>query len=151
MTQIIDQQPWHRYVLYIVLVAAAGAAGFYQGKGHREIQVVEKAGQTITRTVVQTVTVEKTIHPDGTVEERTTTKNETKNKDTKTIDRDTSIKPIGTNYSLGVRYRVSGFQTIIAPGPQAVEVEAGRRLFGDIWITGGAGLGGVTLGLRYDF
>lgn len=148
---MIEQKSWYRYTLYILLVVAAGAAGFYTGKGRKEVQIVEKKGETITKVVTRTVTVTKTVRPDGTVEEKTETKDRTKDETEKVVNKDTTTKPMGTDYSLGVRYRVSSFASVLAPGPQNFEAEVGRRVLGDIWVTGGAGLGGITLGVRYDF
>lgn len=151
---IIEHQTWHRWVLYVAFILAAGAAGYYQGKGTAEVRVVEHAAKTLIEYKDRIVTVTKTIRPDGTVTETTKTEDREKSVDSTVTDKSTVTIPVASNYSLGVRYQSAYFELIsqaISNPYKGLEVSAGRRILGPLWLEVGAGIERITLGVRYEF
>jgi hypothetical protein len=123
-----------RYTLIglLLLLGGTAAGGYYLGRGQRE--VIVKEGKTITVERVRTVVVTKTVHPDGTTTETTsTTDKETEKEKTK---KDSTSTPMLSDYSVGVKYWMGqGRSPTNYYGN--VEVTAGRRLVGDVWLEAG--------------
>jgi len=149
-------------------------AGFWTGKGQKEIEVqyqdrvVEKEVKGETQIVYKdrVVTVTKTVKPDGTTTE--TTRTEEKSKDeTKTTEKTEVAKeesgnrtetPVSSNYSLGVSYVavIRSYNDLLpglSPSVSNIQITAGRRLLGDLWLDiGVAPVGGVySLGVSFKF
>jgi hypothetical protein len=112
----------------LILLITCTAGGFYLGKG----EVITKEGKTITIEKIRTVTVTRTIRPDGTVEEKTTT--EDRAVETKKTKKNTA--PALADYSVGSKYWMSR-ERMQKSTLSNVEITVGRRLLGDIWIEAG--------------
>lgn len=140
------------------IILAIGIMGFITGYwegGNGETKTVTVHDiQTVIRTVDHIVTVTKTVHADGTTTETTKTEDKQTDKDITDESNNSTTTPAGSNYSLGVRYHVGSTDVAdIAANPyRGIEVTAGRRILGDIWLD----LGiqpinrDVSLGIRID-
>jgi hypothetical protein len=116
----------------LILLVGTAAGGYYLGRG--QVEVVEKVGKTITVERVRTVTITKTVHPDGTTTETTTTRDEEKDKTS--TKKDSTSTPLLSDYSVGAKYWMGqGRSPTNYYGN--VEVTAGRRLVGDVWLEAG--------------
>ncbi len=116
----------------LILLVGATAGGYYLGRG--QVQIVEKVGKTITVERVRTVVVTKTVHPDGTTTETTsTTDKETEKEKTK---KDSTSTPLLSDYSVGAKYW-AGRGRELDNYYENVEITAGRRLLGDVWLEAG--------------
>lgn len=146
-----DPHPYRPYAYAMLMLAVGLSGGYWYGRQQLEKVIVDRNIQ-VDHTIIKDriVTVTKTVHPDGTITESTTTQDKDTTAD-HAEERNVSVPTPKNDYSLGVRYRISSFQSVLTPGPQFIEAEIGRHLLGDIWLTAGGGLGGVTLGVRYDF
>jgi hypothetical protein len=148
-----------KIILPVVLAIGLFAGGFYIGRGNKEVEIreIRTKGETVTKIVDRIVTVTRTVHPDGTVEEKTTTENKDTNiKDKeKSTDRDSLTSSNTSNYSLGVHYWIPLSSRILDPETysiKAVDVSIGRRLIGDIWVDGSYRFNGdLALGIRLQF
>lgn len=143
----------------LVLLAAAGLAGFYLGRGQREVvveeRIVEKRGETVTKYVDRVVTVTKIIRPDGTVEETTKTEDRAGSSESRSSERDSSnsskTKSLASNYSVGAKYWITSVSAMSRPELQQIEVTAGRRILGDIWADIGVRTDSVAVGVSLKF
>lgn len=136
-------------VIYKILIGLGLAlgiylAGYWMGKGDKEViekeKIVLKEGRE--RIVYKDRIVTKTVirYPDGRVEEteKVEEKESKTEKESEEVAKDTSThsKPALADYRVGAKYWASYPEL-----DTAIEVEAGRRLLGDIWI---------ELGVRAD-
>lgn len=157
----------HEILLALAILIGVFLAGFYEGRGDRQIethtvvQTETKTGDTqiVYRDRIVTQVVEK--KPDGTVTTTTKTEQVADNIERKTAETDkssdtsTKTAPVLSNYSLGLAY-VSSYSELLdltKPGWSNLEVTAGRRLLGDTWLTLGVQpVGrGFSLGLSIQF
>ena len=145
----------YKVLAVLVLVLAAGATGYWQGRGDiqvREVEkVVEKEGKTEVVYRDRIVTVTKIVRPDGTVEE-TTREEEHEHEETTesretAADRETEKTPTQSRYSLGISYSPSADSFDWREGKDGVVrdlgLEVGYRLVGPVW-----GAVGFTPGRR---
>lgn len=133
-----------------LLVLGSGLTGYYLGKGDKEVVIQEKViyqqGETKVEYRDRIVTVTKIVKPDGTVIETQKTEDRERKeekKDTVIVD-DKSSKstPILSKYSLGARYWLPLALDSLGDkntymNTNAIEITAGRRVFGEIWVEGG--------------
>lgn len=145
---------WSRSGLYVILVAAAGATGYWQGVSNRKTITVEHTAQTLIEYRDRIVVHEKIIHPDGTIEEKDTTREISEDTNHSESDREVTSTPVLPDYSLGIRYGSTYSDLLrnsLSPNPNSLELNIGRRILGPLWVEVGAGLERVTLGVRYEF
>lgn len=121
-----------KILLAFLLLVAAFAGGFFLGKGEKQIveHVTEGKERVVTKT--RTVTVTKVIRPDGTIEEKTETKDSQADKETKKTETSKESKPALADYRVGAKYWLDG-KTIGDWQYRQVEVTGARRLLGDVW------------------
>ncbi len=133
--------------------------GYYLGQGNKQIEIQKEyiKGETITEIVEKTVTVEKIIRPDGTVEERTITENKNTNTDEKKTEiSESTIKTIAqAQYSIGLQYHVD-YKELFESAKEykklsRYEIIVGRRILGPAWVEIGSSTEQLTLGVRYEF
>lgn len=147
---------WKVIVALVVALALFGA-GYYLGHGQIEIITREIKGETVTQTVTKVVTVERIVHPDGTVQQRTITRDEDRNQESKTNTKQqvtTNSKSYIPNYSIGIRYWAN-YSNLLADSTSLetsrLELSIGRRLLGNLWLEAGARTNSASLGLRVEF
>lgn len=156
----------YKILLSILLLAAVFGGGYYSGKGMTETQVVEHEKivykEAETKTVYKDRIVERVVirQPDGTVieKEKTIDSDKAETKTDTTIANDTThsefSKPVLSNYSLGVKYWVN-YSSLLTDvtrfNSKNVEVTAGRRLVGEVWVDAGVRQDAVSLGLSFKF
>ncbi len=151
---VIEHQTWHRWSLYIVFIAAAGATGYWQGLSNRKVVTIEHAAETLIEYRDRIVVHEKIIHPDGTIEERDTTHDTATDTHHTESDSSTTSTPSLPEYAFGLRYDTKYsdlLPSIIRPDIGAAEVTVGRRILGPVWVEVGAGVQRFSLGVRYEF
>lgn len=152
----------NKYTVGLAAVIAAALAGFYTGRGQKEVEIQEKIittkGETQTVFKDRIITVTKVLRPDGTVEETTRTEDKSGSSSTKSSEKskekDTVTTSIASQYSLGLKYWASlddkfneADRTVRDTG--RYEVVAGYRILGDIWVEGGYRLDKqLSVGLR---
>jgi hypothetical protein len=153
----------NKYFIAAILALALFVAGFYTGKGQKEIEIQEKVVQIKGETQVlikdRIVTVTKVVRPDGTVEEIT----RTEDKDRKETSRSEEIakekskvtRSIASQYSLGLKYWVPNSDILDVGRVRDInnyEVQVGRRLVGEVWLQGGYRFDKqVSIGLQLQF
>ena len=144
-----------RLGLALVALLTAFLGGLWTGKGQvRTVvqykdKIVEKEvkGDTEIQWKDRIVIVTHTIYKDGTVQDTTTTKsdNKTEQKHEDLVEKDDtkeSIKvttPDADNYEVGIAYKalLPGYVPGLDTTSEArTSVTVGRRLFGDVWVTG---------------
>lgn len=142
----------YKYIFVIAFIVATFGAGFYLGKGQKEVQIIEKTGETQVVYQDRIVTVTKTVQPDGTVTETTKTEDQSKNTNIKTVDDSTRTTAIATQYKVGAKYvaQYSAFLTG-SRGLDNVEIDGSRRLLGPVWIDLGIRRESAALGLSVEF
>jgi hypothetical protein len=148
------------YKIIIVLGLAIGIflGGYYTGKGDKEVQtqekVVYKEGEQKIVYQDRIVTVTKVVHPDGTTEETTKTEDKNQTTDTRTAegqtDKKQDTKVALSNYSIGTRYWAS-FQSPLETSYGNIEINAGRRIIGDVWADIGVKKDAASVGIRIQF
>lgn len=143
---------------YAVLALLLGASlGYWHGRQSQE-HVIQDRNIQVDHTVVKdrSVVVTRTVHPDGTTTETTETRDHASTADHSSEITHTEVIPAPSpaQYSLGIRYQ-SAYSELIsqaASNPyKGLEVSAGRRILGPVWLELGGGVERVTLGIRYDF
>lgn len=128
-------------IITLSLTALGFASGLYIGQGQKEVQVVEKKGDTQVIYKDRIVTVTKTIQKDGTVTETTKTEDKDINRNTHTVDTEHLSTPVKlAQYRLGVSYwfqynEILGEQqSHIFDYRNQVSAVASRRLLGPVWV-----------------
>lgn len=144
-----------KYILYGTGLMLIGIlAGYYIGRGQKAETLVVHDVQTVTRVVNHIVTVTRTVKPDGTVIETTKTEDKQNDKTTDEAISSSTSTPVGSNYSLGVRYHVSplAIGDVLTSPYKGIEVTAGRRILGDLWLDLGVQPinRDISLGVRID-
>lgn len=141
------------YKILGVLLLAAGLflGGYYSGKGDKEVQIIEKVGETRTVYKDRIVTVTKIVRPDGTVEETTKTEEKEGSSEETTVDRDTHTKPALSDYSLGAKYWRDYESLLSDDHLGSLEVTAGRRLLGEVWLDMGVRKQSFAVGVSVNF
>lgn len=155
----------NKYIMLgiLVLLTGAVAAGYYLGKGQKEVTVEEKIiykkGEERIQYRDRTIIKERIVAPDGTITERETTKDiaqEIERRSTELAQEMVSkSKPVLSNYSLGLKYWLPLSDKIVnaeSYGTEQLEITAGRRLLGEIWLDAGYKLDNsfsVGLSLRF--
>lgn len=143
-----------RVVVYIFLTVIAGLTGYYQGKGQREIQIIEKVGETRTEWRNRIVTVTRVVRPDGTTEESTSTRDEERESSSRSSSRDNQSRPVLSNYSLGLSYWASyssPIQDLSTADLRRIELHLGRRIVGEVWVEIGVREESFSLGVSTKF
>lgn len=148
------------YRILAVLLCAVGlfAGGYWAGRGQREVVIQERVvkGETKVVTVEKIRWKERIVRPDGTIierereEDRDTGRTERET----TVDRDEKSRPILASYSLGVRYWAPISSLTARPdfSMQSLELTAGRRILGELWVDAGYRLDrSLSLGVRMQF
>lgn len=166
------------YISVALLVSVFGM-GYYTGRSlikpdiqiQYQDRVTEKQVKGETQIVYKdrTVTVTKTVYPNGTTTTTTKTedKNETADKKTSETDKDTTktvsktetaVASQSKNYSLGVSYfnQIHSYGDLLnltSVGVNNLEVTAGYRLLGDVWLESGVvpTQGAFSIGLSVKF
>jgi hypothetical protein len=135
-----------RAILFAAAVSALVGAGLVYRFFPRTITLpAEVRTEVVTKTV--TVTKEKIVQPDGTVIIReVATENNSSATATKTVEK---ALP---GWSLGLAYRPD-LSRVLSHQVDAWELSAGRRLVGDVWLTGAVNplRREVSLGIAYQF
>lgn len=144
----------NKYTVGAAALVVSALGGYYLGRETVIKTVTVHDVQTVTRTVNHIVTVTRTVHPDGTVTETTRTEDKQVDKEKRDESTASTSTPIGSNYSLGVRYhlRPADVADLSANPYRGFEVTAGRRILGDIWLDAGIQplTRDVSVGIRLD-
>lgn len=148
-----------KYILVLVLIAAAAGTGYYLGSGNVEIQerVITKEGEVRTQIVERVVTKTVVVQPDGTRTETETVADRTQEEQSRNTETDSSriVVYIRPDYSLGVQFHQQ-YQDLPniyndIQDLRSWNVQLGRRLLGPIWAEAGVGMEQYTIGLRWEF
>lgn len=137
----------------ILLVLGAALAGYLYGKGAKEVQTITVEGKKEIQVVEHTITVTRTVKPDGTVTETTETKDKAENTKEKTRETEVVSKPILSKYSLslGIHYNYEDLLKLSKPTYDKYYVGAGMRVLAlPLWVetTYTPATKDTTLGLR---
>lgn len=158
----------NKYIVGTLCVASfILGSGLFNNSAKEEVQYVEK-----TKEVIVEKQVEKKVYVAG---KRVTTTTKDNNKNTETIlvveedikeQSETEIESKKqlehsveqtviskqNNYSLGVSYHVSSFKDVIVYDFRNIQIEVGKRVLSDFWITGSYRFNNtIGLGLRWEF
>ena len=129
-----------KLLMALGLLAAGGVAGWYLGKNpsYRQDTAAKSHAVTETRTVT-------TRQPGGVVTIDKTVKRVENREETKHVP-----PPAKPDYSVGVAARLRNIDDVRRP---TLDVTAGRRLLGDLWLEVGTTekLDEVRVGIRLDF
>ena len=138
-----------RIILYWIggMLLVAGVAYWY---GTTKAKVVTQEGESHTIVKDRVVTVIKTVKPDGTVTETTTTADHSQN-NSESHSSALSEKVLA-GWALGVHYRPD-LGNVLTHQWNAWELEGSRRLLGPTWISATVNplRREISLGIRYEF
>lgn len=127
---VFTVQAW-KLLLTALVLGGTFLGGLYIGKGQKEVVTIEKTGKTVVKYKDRIVTVTKIIKPDGTIEETTKTEDREGSTKEKTVDNSSTTKSLASDYSIGAKYWIRGLEEVEY---RNVEITAGRRMFGEIWL-----------------
>lgn len=162
----------NKYTVGLLVALITFGAGYYSGKGDREVQIQEKVvyekGEKEIVIRDKIVTVTKIVKPDGTVEEVTKTEDkQVAEKSTSTStekDKVVVSTPKLSKYSLGLKYWIplsdkSSIEGNTVPmnayahrNIENWEAVLGYRVAGEVWVIGGYRFSNeVSLGVQFQF
>lgn len=143
-----------KYLTYVLiglgLLVGAYVLGTSQSK---TITLTKEVVKEVEKVVYKDKVVykEKKVAVDGSYVEREISRDvAVKGEKTRSSEKvlEASSKP---TYSLGLSYRFSRLEDMISPSQRNLEIQAARRIVGDLWGTVTGSRDGVSLGVRVDF
>lgn len=145
-------------IIAVLLLSAAYVGGYWTGSGN--VTTVEKRVEVEGKTQIvyrdRIVTHTVVVAPDGTRTESDKTEEvaqDTSNETNSSSD-DKSTTPQLASYSIGARYHLQplSFADTLANPYRGLEITAGRRILGEVWVDLGVQPlnKDVSLGVRID-
>lgn len=146
-----------KLVLGLVVLGGAFAGGYYSRKPETRVETkTNTVTEQVDRVITKVVTVKETA-PDRTVKETVTTET-TQDKTVKQVEKaqdkgaaplSNKVQTLRNTYSLGLKWQPDWRDRTWVPS----QAEAGYRVLGDLWVTGGFDWKnhGLLVGVRYDF
>lgn len=139
-----------KYLTYISIALGLLLGAYILGTSHSKT-VTKEVVKVVEKVVYKDKVVykEKRVAVDGSYVEREVSRDVTA-KESRVASKALEVSTKST-YSLGLSYRFNRLEDVLSPSQRNLEIQAARRIVGDLWGTVTGSRDGVSLGVRVDF